>query len=81
MSFRSARRMAGLSGSQVAKAMGVSITTVYAWENGRACPKVEHLLRLRDLYDCTADEMLNGNTTVTDRESNKTDDDEERWAD
>lgn len=58
MSYRSARKNAGLSVQDVKKALGVSDTAVYLWETGVSNPKATNMVKLAALYGCTVDELL-----------------------
>ncbi len=50
-SLRGLREAKGLTQFDVAKELGVTITTVYNWERGTAEPYARHLLNLALLYD------------------------------
>lgn len=43
---------------EVAKVMGVQVSTVSKWERGLAKPRADKLPQLAKLYDCTIDELL-----------------------
>lgn len=58
MSYRSARKKAGLSVQDVMKALGVSDAAVYMWETGVTNPKAANMVKLASLYGCTVDELL-----------------------
>lgn len=58
MSFRSARKKAGLSVREVMKALNVTDAAVYLWETRRTNPMVSKLEKLAKLYGCTVDELL-----------------------
>lgn len=48
----SLRRERGMSQSQLAEAVGVSVVTISNWENGRANPKTGYLLKLAQVLNC-----------------------------
>lgn len=56
--YREAREAVGLTVQVAATEIGVSITTLISWENGKTSPNAEAVIRLCKLYDCTADELL-----------------------
>ena len=58
MSFVAARKKAGLSQDEVAKALGVSGPAVSMWETGKTVPRTPMLKKLANLYGCTTDELL-----------------------
>ena len=44
----------------VALALGVTETCVYQWELGQHLPTGRRIVDVARLYECTADELLNG---------------------
>lgn len=52
------RKKNGLKQSDVAEALGVKRVTVTQWEIGNAEPTASKLRELRQLYGCTADDLL-----------------------
>lgn len=56
--YREAREKVGLTAQVAATEVGVSITTLISWENGKTSPTAESIIGLCKLYDCTADELL-----------------------
>ncbi len=56
--YREARERKGLTTQKVATQLGVSITTVSSWENGRTSPTALMVIELCKLYECSADELL-----------------------
>ncbi len=58
MTFSQARKKAGLSQSQVAKALGVDQSAVCRWETGENMPRAAMLARMAQLYGCTVDDLL-----------------------
>lgn len=58
MSFSSAREKAGMTQSEVAKALGVNQSAVSFWESGRNLPRGKQMVKLAKLYGVTVDELL-----------------------
>lgn len=58
MTFCQARQKAGLTQSQVAKALGVDQSAVCLWETGKTFPRATTLSKIAKLYGCTVDELL-----------------------
>ena len=56
--YRAQRKKAGLSSTQAAAKLDVSITTLMSWEQGKTAPKGNQLVEMVKLYGCTADELL-----------------------
>lgn len=50
MTLQEARRASGLSIRKAAKAIGVAVTTVNAWENHGSMPRPEILEKAADVY-------------------------------
>lgn len=63
MSFLSARKKAGMTQKEVAKAVGVDQSAVSFWETGKTAPRSSILLILAKLYGVTVDELLKDNGT------------------
>ena len=47
----------GCSKTALAKAVGVSRRTVYAWEHDK-CPEIPHLIQLAQFYQVSTDYLL-----------------------
>lgn len=60
MNFKSARIKAHLTQEEAAEKIGVHQTAVAAWENGRAMPRASKFLRVCEVYGCTAEDLLHG---------------------
>ena len=58
MSFREARLKAGLTVSEVEKALSVSDAAVYQWESGTTFPTGKRMQEIAKLYNCSVDELL-----------------------
>lgn len=49
-----------MSREELAREMNVSRQAVYKWENNKGYPDIENLIKLRELYDVTLDELIKG---------------------
>lgn len=58
MNIRKLREAADLTPGDLAKALGLDVSTVYHWEDGTAFPRAATLIKLADLLHCTTDELL-----------------------
>lgn len=59
MSFKKARKKAGMTQKEAAAALGYKDNTaVCAWETGKWLPRAEKLTQIAGLYCCTVDELL-----------------------
>lgn len=56
--LKDARIAMGLTQEQLGFAVGVTKSSVSAWENGRESPSFNALLRLRDALQCSIDGLL-----------------------
>lgn len=61
MGFRTAREAAGLTVTEAARKLGVSMVAIYQWECGKNFPEGRRFTEIADLYGCTVDELLTGN--------------------
>lgn len=52
------RKSAGLSQEELAKNLLVSRQTISLWENGQTLPTIDNLIRLRDIFNVSLDDML-----------------------
>ena len=57
-SFKRARLLAGLTPTEVAKALGVSNVAVCQWETGKRMPRVKRLQTVADVLHTTVAELL-----------------------
>lgn len=55
--FKFLMKKAGLSCSDVAKALNISQQAVYKWESGAAMPSADKLPLLASVLHCTIDEL------------------------
>ncbi|MCM3545390.1 helix-turn-helix transcriptional regulator [Priestia megaterium] len=69
-----------MSPEEVAKQVGVSVQNIHKWENNQSYPKIQHLLKLGDIYGTTIDEFIKSDAALQNRinirEEEKADDDE-----
>ena len=61
MSFKIERIRANKKAEEVAAYMGVSVTAISCWENGRYRPQFDKVQKLADFYGCTTDALYEGN--------------------
>lgn len=52
------RKSAGLSQEELAKSLLVSRQTISLWENGQTLPTIDNLIRLREIFGVSLDDML-----------------------
>jgi len=52
------RRMERKTRAEVARAMGVSVTTVYRWESGARLPRTDMLRKLANYFKTSIDTLL-----------------------
>lgn len=55
LTLRSARMNSGMHQSDVARELGVNITTVSSWETGKTRPSLENFRKMCRLYGCPED--------------------------
>lgn len=67
MAFLEERKKAKKTRVETAKALGVSIQTVYYWEVGTWKPTVDNLEKLAEFYGCTTDALLGRDDSGRDR--------------
>ena len=58
MSFRTARKKAGLTLRQVAEKLNVTDAAVAQWESGATAPRAKLLPLIAEVYGVTVDELL-----------------------
>jgi transcriptional regulator with XRE-family HTH domain len=51
------REKTGLTAQQLATALGIGISTVHSWEQGRAIPRFQHIKPLMRVFEVTFDEL------------------------
>lgn len=55
--LRELRENAGFSQCSLAARLGLTPPTINRWERGRACPRLQNLKKLADLYGVSVREM------------------------
>lgn len=58
LGFWEARVAAGLTASEVAQILKVSLTAVFEWENGKHLPHARRLMQIAELYNCSIYDLL-----------------------
>ena len=58
MSIKHLRKKVGLTQAEVAKKLSIDQTTVSKWEKGEAKPRVDTLIKLAALFECSVDELV-----------------------
>ena len=75
MSFRDnlqhLRATRGMTQEQLAMMVGVSRQSVTKWEAERAYPEMDKLLKICRIFDCTLDELVQGDLTSREAEPDK----------
>lgn len=66
MRFKEARERAGLSVSEAAARLEVSITSIYYWETDTYVPESKRLPEIAKLYECSVDYLLGLDTVQQD---------------
>ena len=61
MGFKSARQKAGIRVAEVMSELHVTDSAVYQWEMGLTVPDARKLPVIAKLYNCSIDELLEGN--------------------
>ncbi len=65
--LKEARQNTGLTQEQVAEKIMVSRVTVSHWENGKSLPDIVSLISLSDLYSISLDELVKGDSKMTEK--------------
>lgn len=58
ISLEAARINAGMSQKAAAQAVGVNVTTLSNWENGKTSPDADKFKALCDIYGCPIDRVF-----------------------
>lgn len=61
------RKNTGMTQDQVAEKIMVSRVTLSHWENGKSLPDIVSLISLSDLYNVSLDELVKGDSKMTDK--------------
>ena len=56
--YREARHAANVSPEEAAWSLGVSLSTLYAWERGERNPDAPHMQVMSRLYRCSCDDLM-----------------------
>lgn len=56
--YQKLRERAGLRRESVAANLGVTVKTIYNWEDGSTSPDADKLRSMALLYKCSSDELL-----------------------
>ena len=65
--LKEARQNIGMTQDQVAEKIMVSRVTISNWENGKSLPDVVSLISLSDLYSISLDDLLKGDSKMTEK--------------
>ena len=65
--LKEARQNTGMTQDQVAEKIMVSRVTISNWENGKSLPDVVSLISLSDLYSISLDDLLKGDSKMTEK--------------
>ena len=65
--LKEARQESGMTQDQVAEKIMVSRVTVSHWENGKSLPDIVSLISLSDLYGISLDELVKGDSKMTEK--------------
>ena len=65
--LKEARQKTGMTQEQVAEKIMVSRVTVSHWESGKSLPDIVSLLSLSDLYSISLDELVKGDSKMTEK--------------
>ena len=65
--LKEARQNIGMTQDQVAEKIMVSRVTVSHWENGKSLPDIVSLISLSDLYSISLDELVKGDSKMTEK--------------
>ena len=58
MKIQEYRKQNGMTAEMLAKKLGVTQAAVTNWEKGARRPNIDMLIRLTEIFGCTADELL-----------------------
>lgn len=56
--IREYRKSKNLTTTELGKIIGVAPSAITNWESGTRRPNIDMLIRLTEVFDCTADELL-----------------------
>lgn len=58
MTLKAARTNAGLNQKQAAERIGVSVSTIHKWENGKVFPTAKQIPKITSAYHCSYDDII-----------------------
>ena len=70
MRLQEYRKTAGMDQRDLADELGIAVQTVSSWETGARRPNIDMLIRLTEIFGCTADELLGIDRSQRDGETN-----------
>ncbi len=65
--LKEARQSIGMTQDQVAEKIMVSRVTISHWESGKSLPDIVSLISLSDLYGISLDELVKGDSKMTEK--------------
>lgn len=65
--LKEARKNIGMTQEKVAERVLVSRVTISSWENGKTLPDIASLISLSDLYNISLDELVKGDSKMTEK--------------
>ena len=57
-SFKARREKSGLKQNYVSDKLDIAQSTISMWETGKSKPRLNILIKLAELYNCSVDELL-----------------------
>ena len=66
------RKKNGFTQTTFAKEIGVSRQSVYKWEDGQSYPDIDNLSKMRRVFSCSLDDLLDDGMSVSDDGTLKT---------
>lgn len=67
--FKMLRIINGWSQQQAANRLHVDQRTISTWEKGHACPSLDQIIAICDLFRCTVDDLVRRSATVVLRQA------------
>lgn len=58
MRLQEYRKTVGMDQKDLAEKLGIAVQTVSSWETGARRPNIDMLVKLTEVFGCTADELL-----------------------
>ena len=63
MTYREARKKAGLTMDEAAERLGVSRVSLWLWETGRGNPLIANLVKMAEVYNVAPNELSDSDAT------------------